>query len=265
MALAAGARLGPFEVQSLIGAGGMGEVYRAKDTRLDRTVAIKVLPSEISSDPDRRARFEREAKTIATLSHAHICTLHDVGDHHGTLFLVMEHLAGETMAERLRRGPLTIPETLEIGAQIAEALAAAHRQGVIHRDLKPANVMVTKAGVKLLDFGLAKLKRDGVYAAATNSTVAPTQTGPLSGQGTIVGTLQYMAPEQLEGKETDARSDVFSLGLVLYEMVTGRRAFQADSQASLIAAILEKDPIPIAQLLPLTPLALDRVVRKCLQ
>jgi serine/threonine protein kinase len=227
--LTAGTRLGPYEIQSAIGAGGMGEVYKARDTRLDRTVAIKVLPPTVSSDPERRARFEREAKTIAGLNHPHICTLHDVGEHDGSTFLVMEHIVGETLAARLSKGALPLDQALTIATEIAEALSAAHRQGVIHRDLKPANVMLTKAGAKLLDFGLAKLTGHGEAPAAVHVvSAAPTQA-PLTGHGVIVGTLQYMAPEQLEGKPPDARTDLWALGAILYEMVTGKRAYEGTS------------------------------------
>ncbi|MBP1778779.1 MAG: serine/threonine protein kinase, partial [candidate division NC10 bacterium] len=247
MSLAAGTRLGPYEIQSAIGAGGMGEVYKAKDTRLDRTVAIKVLPAEVSADQDRRARFEREAKTIGGLNHPHICTLYDVGEHDDVTFLVMEHLTGETLAQRLEKGALPVEQALTIAAEIADALAAAHRQGVIHRDLKPGNVMLTKAGAKLLDFGLAKLTGHGEQPAASVVTAAPTP-GPLTGQGVIVGTLQYMAPEQLEGKPADARTDLWALGAILYEMVTGKRAFEGSSVVSLMTAIMEREPAAMTSL-----------------
>ena len=226
MTLSSGTRLGPYEIQSAIGAGGMGEVYKARDTRLDRSVAIKVLPPEFSADPDRRARFEREAKTIAGLNHPHICTLHDVGEHDGATYLVMEHLQGETLADRLDKGPLPLDQALTVATEIADALAAAHRQGVIHRDLKPGNVMLTKSGAKLLDFGLAKLAGHSEQAAAASLASAPTQTRPLTSEGAIVGTLQDMAPEQVEGKPADARTDLWALGAILYEMLTGRRAFR---------------------------------------
>jgi len=268
--LAAGSRLGPYEIVAPIGAGGMGEVYKARDTRLDRTVAIKVLAPEISDDPARRARFEVEAKTIAGLSHAHICALYDVGTHDGSLFLVMEHLDGETLAARLRRGPLPLPQALAIAAEIAEALSAAHRQGVIHRDLKPGNVMLTKSGgvrqgspqAKLLDFGLAKLKRAAV--AASTMTRAAGTGEPQTEAGTVLGTVPYMAPEQLEGRQADARSDIFSFGAVLYEMLAGKRAFQGDSHASVAAAILEHEPAAVSSLQPRVPPMLDRLVRQCL-
>jgi len=278
MSLVAGTRLGPYEIQAAIGAGGMGEVYKARDTRLDRTVAIKILPAELSADPERRARFEREARAVAALSHPHICTLHDIGTHpstgsgQATLFLVMEHLAGESLADRLLKGPLPLAQALDIAAQIAEALDAAHKHGIIHRDLKPGNVMLATGGsgrsgvasAKLLDFGLAKLAARGERPALVSETHAVTEAAPLTARGTILGTLQYMAPEQLEGKEADARTDLWALGAILYEMVTGRRAFEGASQVSLIGHIMNTEPASLASVQPLTPPALDRVVRKCL-
>src|SRR5215475_13268425 len=237
MALTSGTRLGPYEILSSVGAGGMGEVYKAKDTRLERTVAVKVLPKHLSSSTEVRQRFEREAKTISQLSHPHICALYDVGNQDGVEFLVMEFLEGETLANRLLKGPLTPDQTLRYGIEIADALDKAHRQGIVHRDLKPGNVMLTKSGIKLLDFGLARY----VPPAAAPSTVSvlPTQAGAnLTEKGTVLGTFQYMAPEQLEGKEADARTDIFSLGTVLYEMATGRKAFSGPSQATLIASII---------------------------
>ena len=272
MSLVAGTRLGPYEIQSAIGAGGMGEVYKARDTRLDRTVAIKVLPAELSADPERRARFEREARAVAALSHPHICTLYDIGTHDAVTYLVMEHLAGESLAQRLTRGPLPVAQALELGAQIADALDAAHKHGIIHRDLKPGNVMLTGGGsgrsgvtsAKLLDFGLAKLVAHGERPALASDASAPTQTVPMTARGAIVGTLQYMAPEQLEGKEADARTDLWALGALLYEMVTGKRAFQADSDVSLIGAILNTEPAGLATLQPLTPPSLERLVTRCL-
>ncbi|MCL4813064.1 MAG: protein kinase [Vicinamibacteraceae bacterium] len=264
MPLAAGTRLGPYEILGLVGAGGMGEVYKARDTRLDRTVAIKVLAPAVSAGPERRARFEREAKTIASLNHPHICTLHDVGEHEGATFLVMEHLAGETLAARLRKGPLPVEQALAVATEVADGLAAAHRQGVVHRDLKPGNVMLTKSGVKLLDFGLAKLVGHGEQPAAAQLASASTHSAPLTGQGTILGTVQYMAPEQLEAKPADARSDLWALGAIVYETVTGRRAFEGTSTVSLIAAIFDHEPPPITSLQPLAPPALDQLVRQCL-
>ena len=263
MSLDAGARLGPYEVLGLIGVGGMAEVYKARDTRLDRTVAIKVLRPHLS-DPEHRARFEREARMIAGLSHPHICSLYDVGEHDSASFLVMEHLVGETLAERLRKGALPIDYALEAGVQVADALSAAHRAGIIHRDLKPGNIMLTKSGVKLLDFGLAKLNAPAPEPAFLSDTVPPTQSEPLTGRGALLGTLHYMAPEQLEGREPDARTDIWALGLVLYEMMTGQRAFEATAAVSLIAAILEHEPTPLAIVQPMTPPALDRIVRQCL-
>jgi eukaryotic-like serine/threonine-protein kinase len=264
MTLTPQTRLGPYEIQSAIGAGGMGEVYKARDTRLERSVAIKVLPPDVSANPDRRARFEREAKTIAGLSHPHICTLFDVGESNGATYLVMEHLVGETLAQRLEKGPLPPEQALTVATDVAEALAAAHRQGIIHRDLKPGNVMLTKSGAKLLDFGLARLSAHGERPAAASLASAPTRTTPLTTEGAIVGTLQYMAPEQVEGKPADARTDLWALGAVLYETLTGRRAFEADSAASLIGAILEREPPPLATLQPLTPPGVNRLVRRCL-
>jgi len=254
--LALGTRLGPYEIVASLGSGGMGEVYRARDTRLDRTVAIKILRD---THADLGQRFAREAKAIAALTHLHICTLFDIGHEQGTDYLVMECLEGETLAVRLRRGPLPLDEALKTAIEIGSALDKAHCAGIVHRDLKPSNVMLTKAGAKLLDFGLAKFhptsRAGGVTAAITLS---------LSGVGTLTGTVPYMAPEQLEGRDADARSDLFAFGAVLYEMVTGRPAFQGESQASVIAAILEHDPPPISALQPLTPPTLDHVIKKCL-
>ena len=260
MPLESGTHLGPYEILAPLGAGGMGEVYRARDTRLDRTVAVKVLPAHLSENYDARQRFEREARAVSSLNHPHICVLHDVGRHEGVDFLVVEYLEGETLAARLERGPLPVDELLRYAIQIADALDKAHRQGVLHRDLKPGNIMLTKSGGKLLDFGLAK----STGGAAAGLTVSPTLSRPLTAEGSILGTFQYMAPEQLEGKEADARSDIFAFGAVLYEMATGMRAFQGKSQASVIAAILHLDPPSIASLQPLTPSALDRVVGRCL-
>jgi Tol biopolymer transport system component len=270
MSLTAGACLGPYEIVAALGAGGMGEVYKARDTRLDRSVAIKVLPAHVSADPDRRARFEREAKTIAGLNDPHICTLYDVGEHASassgqpSLYLVMEHLTGETLAARLQKGPLPLEQALTVATEIADALSTAHRQGVIHRDLKPGNVMLTKAGAKLLDFGLAKLTGHGEQPAAVHLVSAPTQSTPLTAEGMSLGTLQYMAPEQLEGKAADARTDLWALGAILYEMVTGKRSFEGTSAASLIGNIMNADPPALATLQPLTPPAVDRLVRQCL-
>ncbi len=256
-------KFGPYEVQSQLGAGGMGEVYRARDTRLDRTVAVKVLPEHLSSSPDLRQRFDREARAISSLSHPHICHLYDVGQQNGIDYLVMEFLPGETLADRLSRGPLALEQALKIGSEIADALGSAHRQGIVHRDLKPGNIMLTKSGAKLMDFGLAKPARARVWAtSADGATMA--EAKPLTGETTVVGTVQYMAPEQLEGKEADGRTDIFALGEVIYEMTTGNPAFSASSHASLVAAILTLDPKPITQIQPMTPPALERTVRKCL-
>jgi len=261
MTLSAGSRLGPYEILSPIGAGGMGEVYRARDTRLDRTVAVKVLASHLSASPEVRQRFEREAKTISQLSHPHICALHDVGREGDVEYLVMEYLEGETLAERLAKGPLPREQTLRYGIQIADALDKAHRQGIVHRDLKPGNVMLTKSGVKLLDFGLAKVM--ALPSQQSSLTALPTQMN-LTQEGTILGTFQYMAPEQLEGKEADARTDIFAFGCVLYEMATGKKAFSGSTQASLISSILRDDPQPISRVQPMSPPALDHVVQKSL-
>jgi len=265
MTLSAGTKLGPYEVLGALGAGGMGEVYRAKDTRLGRDVAVKVLPAHMSSSPELRQRLDREAKTISQLSHPHICTLHDVGHQDGTDYLVMELLEGETLADRLGRGPVPLDQALRIGIEIAGALDAAHRQGIVHRDLKPGNVMLTKSGVKLLDFGLAKLaapSRD--VSQATSLPTALQESNPLTSRGTILGTFQYMSPEQLEGKEADARSDIFAFGCVLYEMLTGHKAFSGKSQASLIGSIMTSEPAPISSIQPMTPPAVDRLVKGCL-
>lgn len=259
MGLAAGTKLGPYEIQSPLGAGGMGEVYRAHDIRLGRTVAIKILPPELSSDPLRRQRFEREAKTISNLNHPHICVLHDIGHQDGIDFLVMECVEGETLEKRLEKGSLPLEQVVKIGAEVADAVDRAHRSGVVHRDLKPANIMITPAGAKLLDFGLAK-----PAVVLTGAEVTAASSSPVTEQGTIVGTFQYMSPEQVEGKDVDARSDIFSLGSVLYEMLTGRRAFEGKSRLSVASAILDKEPEPITIIKPMTPLALDHVIRRCL-
>ncbi len=264
MALSSGTRLGPYEILGAVGAGGMGEVYKARDTRLERTVAIKVLPSDVSASPEARQRFEREAKMVSQLSHPHICALYDVGREGEIEFLVMEYLEGETLSERLARGPVPLEQALRHGIEIADALDKAHRQGIVHRDLKPGNVMLTKSGVKLLDFGLAKLRQAETEPLASRLSALATQGTPLTAEGTILGTLQYMAPEQLEGKEADGRTDIFAFGAVLYEMATGRRPFSGGSQASLIAAILEREPEPVSAVQPMTPPALDRVVKTCL-
>ena len=265
MALTAGTRLGPYEIADQLGAGGMGEVYHATDTRLDRAVAIKVLPEHLADDPQRRERFEREAKAVSSLNHPHICTLHDIGEQDGIHYLVMEYVEGETLQQRLEKGRLPLDQALEYAIQIADALDKAHRQGVVHRDLKPGNIMITKSGTKLLDFGLAKLKGDA--GAVSPLSQMPTQdpSAPLTAEGTILGTVQYMAPEQLEGKEADARTDIFAFGAVVYEMVTGKKGFEGLSQASLIASIMEHEPQPMGRLQAMTPPSLDHIVLRCLE
>ncbi len=254
MTIVPGTRLGPYEIVTSIGAGGMGEVYRARDTRLDREVAVKILPAELAQNAQFRIRFEREAKTISQLSHPNICTLFDVGEN----YLVMELLEGETLADRVNRGPLPLPDVLKYGTQIAEALGKAHRAGIVHRDLKPGNIMVTKSGAKLLDFGLAKSSAPALVPDGA------TVQKPLTAEGTILGTFQYMAPEQLAGEEPDARTDIFALGAVLYEMATGKRAFEGKTKTSLIGAIVSGEPKPMHDLQPLTPPALEHTVKKCL-
>jgi eukaryotic-like serine/threonine-protein kinase len=262
VSLKSGTLLGPYEIGAPLGAGGMGEVYRARDTRLDRTVAIKILPEQLSCDPVRKQRFEREAKTISSLNHPHICVLHDVGSQDGISYLVMECVEGETLAKRLEKGPLPLEQVLKYGMQIADALDKAHRSGVVHRDLKPGNIMLTSSGAKLLDFGLA---RPAVPSASLATLTAATpQQFPLTQEGMIVGTFQYMSPEQVEGRELDGRSDIFSLGAVLYEMLTGKRAFEGKSQLSVASAILENEPLPISSVKPLTPANLDHAIRRCL-
>lgn len=274
MPLPAGTQLGPYQIQSPLGAGGMGEVYKAKDTRLDRTVAIKILAAHLSSSPEIKQRFEREARTVSSLNHAHICQLYDVGSQDGTEFLVMEFLEGETLADRLLKGPLPLNDILKIGSEVAEALYVAHRAGIVHRDLKPGNIMLTKSGAKLMDFGLAKPTSPGaagssaaplLSAAHTTSIASPMNAAsPLTTAGSIVGTILYMSPEQIEGKEADARSDIFSFGAVLYEMATGRRAFEGKSQITVASAILEKEPEPVRAKNPAMPAALEYLVATCL-
>ena len=266
MTLSTGLRLGPYEILAPIGAGGMGEVYRARDTRLDRTVAIKVLPAAVAGNAQLRLRFEREARAISALAHPHICTLHDVGSENGVDFLVMEHLEGETLADRVQRSPLPPHDALRYAIEIADALDKAHRRGIVHRDLKPGNVMITRAGAKLLDFGLARTVDTEAVGINSLTVKAPdTPNKPLTAEGTIVGTFQYMAPEQLEGQAADARTDIFAFGAMLYEMLSGRRAFDGKSRASIIAAVLAAEPPPLSVLQPLTPVALDRVVAICLR
>ena len=276
MPLAPGTKLGPYEVQSPLGAGGMGEVYRARDTRLDRTVAVKILAAHLSSSPELKQRMEREARAVSSLNHPNICHLYDIGSQDGTDYLVMEFLEGETLAERIRKGPLPLNEILKIGIAVAEALAVAHRQGIVHRDLKPANIMLPKSGAKLMDFGLAKSAAAAISGGASSApllsaanTMSQTMSGasplsPLTTAGALIGTIQYMSPEQIEGKEADARSDLFALGAVLYEMVTGTRPFAGKSQISVASAILEKDPERVSSIQPLTPPALEHVINACL-
>ncbi len=261
MTLVKGDKLTPYEIIEQAGAGGMGEVYKAIDTRLDRTVAIKILPSSIAESAEFKDRFDREAKAISSLNHANICTLYDVGHENGMDYLVMEFLEGETLSERLARGPIPYDEVLRIAVQIASGLDLAHQRGLVHRDLKPGNVMLTSEGAKLLDFGLAKIQQ----GKGTDTLAAITQTTPLTGANTIVGTIQYMSPEQLEGNEADTRSDIFAFGALIYEMITGKRAFEGNSSAALIAAILEREPTPISALRPDTPPLLERLVKKCLE
>jgi Tol biopolymer transport system component len=263
MPLTSGARLGPYEIVAPLGAGGMGEVYRARDTRLDRTVAIKILPEVLAGDPQFRERFEREAKSVSTFNHPNICAIYDVGRDRDIDFLVLEYLDGETLATRLEKGALALSDALRTAIDIASALDTAHRHGIVHRDLKPGNVMLTKGGAKLLDFGLAKMAPFGVLSQV-GSTTPPTATTPLTAQGSLLGTYQYMAPEQIEGQDADARTDIFAFGTVLYEMVTGRKAFQGKSQASLLGAILKDEPPPVSQVQPVSPPALDYLVRTCL-
>ena len=271
MPLPPNTKLGPYEIQSPLGAGGMGEVYRANDTRLDRTVAIKILPTHLSASPEFKQRFEREARAISSLNHPHICHLYDIGSQDGTDFLVMEFLDGETLADRLHKGALPFPELAKIGMEVAEALEVAHRAGIVHRDLKPGNIMLTKSGTKLMDFGLAKPNAIGApgsgsapLLSAAKTMSGPTPVTPLTTAGSIVGTIQYMSPEQIEGKEADARADIFAFGAVLYEMAMGKRAFEGKSQISVASAILEKDPDPIGASKPSTPPAFDYLVASCL-
>jgi Tol biopolymer transport system component len=277
MSLIPGTKLGPYEIVSPLGAGGMGEVYRARDTRLDRDVALKILPQHLCSNPELRVRFEREARVISALNHPHICHLYDIGSQDGTDYLVMELLEGESLADRIHKGPLPLKEALKCGIEIAEALEQAHRKGIVHRDLKPGNIVLTKSGAKLLDFGLAKPTLPAIGAAtasnasepkaSTPTMSIPSLTGPPAGltqQGMVVGTFQYIAPEVLQGREADARSDIFSFGCLLYEMVTGRRAFTGKTQLSVLTAILERDPEPVSTIQPAVPAALEHAVRVCL-
>jgi len=256
-----GTTLSHYKIIEKLGQGGMGEVYLAEDSRLDRKVALKILPQHLAERAELRERFEREARAVSSLNHPHICTLHDIGEQDGIHYLVMEHLVGETLEAKLAKGPLPLEQTLEYAIQIADALDKAHRQGVVHRDLKPGNIMLVKSGAKLLDFGLAKLQ---AADTPTNLSALPTEQANLTAEGTILGTLQYMAPEQLEGKEADGRTDIFAFGAVVYEMATGKKAFEGKSQASLIAAIMGQDPRPMSELQPMTPQLLDWVVKRCL-
>jgi len=273
MTLTSGTKLGPYEIQSPLGAGGMGEVYRALDTRLDRIVAVKILASHLSSSPELKQRMEREARTISSLNHPNICHLYDIGSQDGTDFLVMEFLEGDTLAERLRKGAMPLSEIFKVGTSVADALAVAHRQGIVHRDLKPGNIMLTPGGAKLMDFGLAKPLALGNTAArsasapsftAADTISGPSPLSPLTTAGTIIGTIQYMSPEQIEGKEADARSDIFAFGAVLYEMATGKRAFQGKSNLSMASSILEKEPDPISTIQPLAPKAFEQTIMTCL-
>src|ERR1700687_1743132 len=251
MSIAAGSHLGPYEIVAPAGAGGMGEVWRARDTRLDRTVAIKVLPAHLSSNSQYRARFDREAKAISSLTHANICTLYDVGHEDGIDYLVMECVEGESLSDRLTRGAMPIEQVLRYGTEIAEALNKAHRLGIIHRDLKPSNIMLTKSGAKLIDFGLAKLR--DAQEGSDEISGATAASKALTAEGFIIGTLQYMAPEQLEGYPADARTDIFAFGAVMYEMATGRKAFEGKTKSSLVAAIVGGEPPPVLTIQPLTP------------
>ncbi|HSG99500.1 MAG TPA: serine/threonine-protein kinase, partial [candidate division Zixibacteria bacterium] len=262
MTLEAGTQLGPYRIDGPAGAGGMGEVYKATDTRLQRTVAVKVLHTRVASNPDLRERFEREAKVIAGLNHPNICTLHDIGSANEIDYLVMEYIEGESLSSRLEKGPLAAGEILTIAIQIADALDKAHKQGLVHRDLKPGNIMLTREGAKLLDFGLAKFQPQAGFVDDLSS--GQTRTTPLTIQGAIIGTLQYMAPEQLEGQEADARSDIFAFGATLYEMATGKSAFEGKSRASLIASVLKEQPRPVSEITPLTPAPLESVISQCL-
>ena len=270
MALTPGMRLGPYEIVGALGAGGMGEIYRARDTRLDRTVAVKVLSDALASDPQLRDRFEREARAISALNHPHICALYDVGEAPAdaaaggqpTQFLVLEYLEGQTLAQKLTAGPLGLAEALRYATEIADALDKAHRAGIVHRDLKPANVMITKAGAKLLDFGLAKSAAPVV--ATSGLSMLPTTPPALTQQGTILGTFQYMAPEQIEGLEADARTDIFAFGALLFEMLTGRPAFEGRTRAALLGSILKDEPPRVSSVASGTPAPLDRVITTCL-
>ena len=262
MSLSSGRRLGPYEILSPLGAGGMGEVYKARDTRLDRTVAIKILPEALAGDPLFRERFDREARAISQLDHPHICALYDVGQQDGTAYLVMQYLEGETLAETLTRGRMRLDESLTCASQIANALGRAHRSGIVHRDLKPGNIILTKSGARLLDFGLAK---SSPVTSPSGASLLTTTPAGLTVQGSFLGTFQYMAPEQIEGGDADTRSDIWAFGCVLYEMITGSRAFSGKSHASLIASILQSQPPTMRQVQPLASPALDHIVQRCLE
>jgi serine/threonine-protein kinase len=262
--LSAGTHLGPYEILQVIGSGGMGEVYRARDTRLGRTVAIKVLSTDVAADPEHRRRFEQEARAVSALNHPHICVLHDIGSDSGTDFLVMEYLEGQTLTERLAKGPLPVAQVVEYGIQIADALDKAHRQGIVHRDLKPANVMLTKSGAKLLDFGIAKQQPAAPATASAATTLGTIAAAGLTGETRLVGSLPYMSPEQLQGRPVDQRTDIFAFGALLYEMVVGRRAFDADSQTGVIAAVLATDPPSARTHRPDIPAGLERLIATCL-
>jgi eukaryotic-like serine/threonine-protein kinase len=265
MPLTTGAKLGPYEIVAPIGAGGMGEVYRARDTRLDRSVAIKIVSGDVTTNSELRQRFEREARALSSLSHPNICALYDIGSENGSEYIVMEYLEGETLSKRLERGALPIRELLKTGVEVADALDKAHRQGLVHRDLKPGNIMLTKSGAKLLDFGLAKAQSPAMAAAASfDAATAAHPTSPITQQGFLVGTFQYMSPEQVQGREADSRSDIFAFGAVLYEMATGKRAFDGKSQIGIASAILEKDPEPISSVHALAPPALEHIVERAL-
>jgi hypothetical protein len=260
MRCAAGDRIGPFEILSFLGAGGMGEVYRARDARLDRTVAIKLLPTELVNAPGRRVeRFRHEARAIARITHPNICMLHDVGEDGSAIFLVMEYVAGTSLARRLEDGPLPLPLVQRVAIGIADALDHAHRSGVVHRDLKPGNIMLTRDSVKLLDFGLARLRETDEQTPRE-----ATRTEPLTEAGAIVGTVPYMAPEQIEGRDVDERTDIFSFGVVLYEMVCGRRPFGGDTRVSLMTAIVSAEPPPLRSLQPQIPSSFERLIGRCL-
>src|SRR6516225_2296268 len=261
MALRAGDRLGVYEIGSLLGAGGMGEVYRARDPKLNRVIAIKVLPEATAADPDRRARFEREAQSIAALSHPNIVTIHSVEEADGVLFLTMEYVEGKPLSDVIVKGGLPLPQILDLAIPLADAVSAAHQKGITHRDLKPANVMVTTDGrLKVLDFGLAKL----VTAPLLNDGISGLPTAALTGEGRIVGTVAYMSPEQAEGKPIDHRSDIFSLGVMLYEMATGERPFKGATSVSVISSIVKDTPRSVTEINPALPRDAGRIIRRAL-